>query len=287
MIKEGTPLLRRVARRDVQPAEQKEADSAEASSFAELTKKQTLIQQSFQSHHTASAAAQRKELGQSPPVQVALMNNFVADRAETMGAEMNEDLMTFQQKRRPAQQTQPRTKGGPLEAPSHLLKMQSMLPASRFDQEVQNDAIGAQSAYPGPLRHRSHTIQEVESSSHQKAYREQVDVEVELESHEQRRFYQGSINPADNESQASKRGLRAQAEAMQHDRVYKARQNDPHVQQQFQQPQPYNHFQTQQMGDPRMQARPQTSDIMRQHHQKYGAGQPAHYTTQYAQQQYQ
>lgn len=56
-IKEGTPLLRRVARREDQPIEQKDAESAQDSSFAELTKQQTLIQQSFQSHHTATAAA--------------------------------------------------------------------------------------------------------------------------------------------------------------------------------------------------------------------------------------
>lgn len=51
------------------------------------------------------------------------MNNFVAEQAEAMGAGVNDDLMTFQQKRRPAQQTQPRAKADPFEAQSHLLKM--------------------------------------------------------------------------------------------------------------------------------------------------------------------
>lgn len=100
------------------------------------------------------------------------MNNFVAEQAEAMGAGVNDDLMTFQQKRRPAQQTQPRAKADPFEAQSHLLKMQSMLPASHFDQEVHRDAAEAQSAVPGQLRHRSHTIQDAELSNRQGAYQE-------------------------------------------------------------------------------------------------------------------
>lgn len=101
-IKEGTGLLRRMPPKEERPVEARDADSARDSSFAELTKQQTLIQQSFQSHHTVASAAQRKELGQSPPTQVALMNNYMADRPEAASPEMNEDLLTFQQARRPS-----------------------------------------------------------------------------------------------------------------------------------------------------------------------------------------
>ena len=56
-ITEGTALLRRGAHWEERPVEQRDADSARDSSFAALTKQQTLIQQSFQSHHTVASAA--------------------------------------------------------------------------------------------------------------------------------------------------------------------------------------------------------------------------------------
>lgn len=51
------------------------------------------------------------------------MNNFVVDQAGATGAEVNEDLLTFQQARRPSQQAQPSANVDPLEAQKQLLNM--------------------------------------------------------------------------------------------------------------------------------------------------------------------
>jgi len=129
-IKEGTPLLRRAARPEEQQSQAKNEDSIQNSSFAELTKQQTLIQQSFKSHQTLASAAKPNAAGKSPPARAAMVEammggpKVVQNQAE--GVEVDQDLMTFQQKRRPTQQDHSRGMGNPLEV------QEAMLPRSRF-----------------------------------------------------------------------------------------------------------------------------------------------------------
>jgi hypothetical protein len=164
------------------------------------------------------------------------MNNLVAEQAEALGAGLNEDLLTFQ-KRRPTQQTQPRSKMDDFEGPSHLVKMQTMLPPSHFDEQAEKDAADQQLARQ--QNQRSQRVHGFGQSGHQRAYDEPADVEVELDS-QQRRFYHGSINPGDNGSQSSKQVARtAQTTVLHQDQAYRAIPRNQQTQQQVLKQQPF------------------------------------------------